>query len=358
MILFKYILKEFAIIFLIVLSSMITVFWIGDFFANMGTFLESHASMFTILKYFIFKTPVALYYIIPFAVLASGMYFFGKLNSNYELVAFRTLKIKKQTFYKIFVVIGMLFYFMLFINNEILIPKFFYMSKILKNVYLKKKKNFAMFQADKIWYKKGNYILKIDFANFDKGFMKGVTLFQFDKKFHLIERIDAYIGIFAEDKWTLKEVEISRFLKDMTVKRVFKDKYELPVKIDREDFFAISTESKYIGVVQDLKIIKSLKSASIDTVKYKTELFNKFLYPFTCMVFLFFSFILNLKNPREKGAVASVVYAVLFGFVFLFVHNFFINLAYAKILPYYVAPLLIFLISFVVFLILNKKIRY
>ncbi len=358
MILFKYILTEFVKIFFIILFSMISIFWIGDFFANMEMFLKSNVSAFTVFKYFIFKTPVALYYIIPFSMLAGGMFLFGKLNVNYELIAFRSLKINKKVFYRIFFAIGLLFYIILFINNEILIPKSFYLSKVLKNVYLKKRSNFAIFEADKIWYKKGNYIFKIDFANFDRGFMRGITLFHFNKDFKLTERIDAFIGTFSENKWILREVEINRFKKDMSVERTFKDKQELPVKIDKEDFFAISTESKYLSFNQIYKIIKSLKRTSIDTVKYKTELLNKFVYPFICTLFLFLSFFLNLRNPREKGGVASIVYAVIFGFIILFFHNFFISLGYAKILPYFVAPLVTYIISVIIFLFMNRKIRY
>ena len=358
MILFGYILKEFFKVFFIILFSMTSIFWIGDFFANMGSFLKSDATFIVIVKYFLFKTPIAFYYIIPFAVLASSMYFFGKLNANYEMIAFRTLKVDKLVFYRILSGIGVIFYLLLLINNEILIPKSFYMSKVLKNVYFKKRSNFAVYEADKIWYKKGNYIFKIDFANFDRGFMRGITLFRFNNNFDLIERIDAFIGIYSKNKWTLKEVEINVFNKDMSVKREFKEKYDLPVQIDRDDFVAISTESKYLTLNQTLNIVKSLKATSIDTVKYKTELINKIVYPFICVVFLFFGFILNLRNPRERGGVASIIYSVVLGFVILFLQNFFINLGYAKIIPFFAAPLITFIIAFFIFIFLNKKISY
>ena len=354
----KYIFKEFFKIFIFFFLALVLLFWIADFFSSISLFLNSKVSVSVILKYFILKTPQGLYYIIPFTILVASMTLFGILNGKYEIIAFRTLGVNKKIIYETTVLLGIIFYAVIFFNNEFLIPKSFYQGKIIKNVYLKNKKNYAVLKADKIWYKKKNYIFKIDIANFDKGFMRGVTIFKFDKNFHLNKRIDALFGLYRNNKWVLYNAEIHTFYGKGNFKYKKIVEYMLPVEIKREDFVAISSENRNLSFIQIYKILKNLESSNINTTTYKTDLIGKFCYPLIAVFFVILGFLLNVKNPREKGVVTSVILSVVIGFGFFIVNSFFINLGYISVIPYFIAPFTSFIILSVIVYILDKKTRY
>ena len=354
----KYIFNEFFKIFIFFFLALILLFWIADFFSNISLFLNSNASVIVILKYFILKTPQGLYYIIPFSVLTTSMTLFGMLNARYELIAFRTLGVNKKVIYRTALLLGGIFYAVIFFNNEFLVPRSFYQGKIIKNVYLKNKKNYAVLKADKIWYKKKNYIFKIDIANFDKGFMRGITLFKFDKQFHLKRRIDARYGLYRNKKWVLYNVEVHSFYKKGNFKYKKLTEYILPVKIKKEDFVAISSENRNLSFFQIYRILKNLESSNINTTTYKTDLISKFCYPFVALFFILLGFLLNIRNPREKGVVTSVILSVVVGFGFFIINSFFINLGYVSIIPFFIAPFLSFVILSAIVFILDKTIRY
>ncbi len=355
----KYIIKEFIKIFLYFFLAFILIFWIADFFGNISTFIESkNLNLLNIFRYFIFQTPLALYYIIPFSVLSTGCFLFSNLNTKYEIIAFRTLGVKRSLLYKILFTLGIIFYLILFINNEFINPDFFYKAKMIKNVELKDKKNYAVLQENKIWYKKDQYIFKIGIANFDAGFMQSITVLKFDDNFRISERIDAKGALYVDNKWKLQNSENYKFNNNRLISYSESALSDIPLDFNREDFVVITIENKNISFMQLLKILKNLKNSSIDTVKYKTDLLNKFTYPLVNILFIFIAFLLNIKNPRDRGRVTAALISAVVGFFFFIVHNFFINLAYMKFLPFFIAPFISFILLTILCCFLDRKVRY
>ncbi len=354
----KYIFKELLKSFFVLLLSLILLSMIIQFFSNVNIIFKSNVSFLIILKYFILKTPELLYFLLPLSVLGSSLYTFGILKHNYEIVAIRTLAIPKSTIYKCLVFAGIIFYILQFFNNEFINPKSYYFAKIIKNSVLKKKRNYAIFKANKIWYKKNNYIFKIDIADFQRKFMRGITILKIDKNYSIKKRIEAFQGFYKKGYWELYNVEIYRFKNGAVVNFKRLAKYKLPEKLEKEDFVVITAENQNLSFLELIKIIKKLRGSKIDTSKYKVDLINKFIFPFVSMIFLFVSFLANIGNPREKNSFINILLTLIFGFLFFLVHNFFISLAYAKIIPYFLAPFLSFIIAIFIIYRVDKGVKY
>jgi lipopolysaccharide export system permease protein len=354
----KYILKELLKTFILLLLALIILSMIIQFFSNVNIIFKSGVSFLIILKYFILKTPELLYFLFPMAVLGSSLYMFGTLKHNYEIVSIRTLNIPKSEIFKTLIIAGLIFYALQFFNNEFINPKSYYFAKIIKNTIIKKKDNYAIFKANKIWYKKNNYIFKIDIADFQRKFMRGITILKIDKNFHIKRRIEAFQGFYQNSCWELYNVEIYNF-RNGTLKHYKKtDKYRLPEKLEREDFVVITAENQNLSFLELIKIIQKLKGSKIDTRKYKVDLINKFIFPLVNILFLFISFLANIGNPREKSGFINILLSLIFGFSFFLLHNFFISLSYAKIIPYFIAPFLSFILAGIIIFKLNKKVKY
>ncbi len=354
----KYIFKEILKSFSLLLLALIILSFIIQFFSNVGIIFKSEVSFLIILKYFMLKTPELLYYLLPFSVLGSTLYLFGVLKHNYEIIAIRTLAIPKSEIYKTLIFAGLIFYSLQFFNNEFINPKSYYYAKIIKNSVIKKKKNYAIFKANKIWYKKKNYIFKIDIADFQRKFMRGITILKLNKNFNIEERIDAFQGLYRNNCWNLYNVEMYKFKRGALINYKKLDKYKLPEKLDREDFVVITAENQNLSFLELIKIIEKLKGSKIDTTKYKVDLINKFVFPLVNIIFLFISFLTSLGNPRGKSDFINIIGTLIFGFTFFLLHNFFISLSYAKIIPYFISPFLSFFIAIFVIYKIDRKVRY
>ena len=69
-----YILREFMIPFSILLFAFVFLFLIGDVFNDLGDFLEHKSSFVTGVKYFAYKMPGNIRFVLPISVLLACMY--------------------------------------------------------------------------------------------------------------------------------------------------------------------------------------------------------------------------------------------------------------------------------------------
>ena len=89
-ILFRYLLKEYAKIFLMCFAGLMTVYLVIDFFEKVRRFLSYDARWVDVLSYFALKVPAISFQIIPLAVLMATLLTLGLLSRNNEITALRS----------------------------------------------------------------------------------------------------------------------------------------------------------------------------------------------------------------------------------------------------------------------------
>jgi lipopolysaccharide export system permease protein len=89
-ILFRYILREYAKIFLMCFAGLMTIYLVIDFFEKVRRFLRYDASVVSILTYFTLKVPAISYQIAPLAVLMATLLTLGLLSRSNEITAMRS----------------------------------------------------------------------------------------------------------------------------------------------------------------------------------------------------------------------------------------------------------------------------
>ena len=89
-ILFRYILREYAKIFLMCFSGLMTIYLVIDFFEKVRRFLKFDANMVDVLAYFALKTPAISFQITPLAILMATLLTLGLLARNNEITAMRS----------------------------------------------------------------------------------------------------------------------------------------------------------------------------------------------------------------------------------------------------------------------------
>src|SRR5688572_27631997 len=89
-ILFRYLLREYAKIFTMCFSGLMTIYLVIDFFEKVRRFLRYDASWFDVLTYFFLKTPAISFQIAPLAILMATLLTFGLLSRGHEITAMRS----------------------------------------------------------------------------------------------------------------------------------------------------------------------------------------------------------------------------------------------------------------------------
>lgn len=80
-ILFRYLFREYAKIFTMCFSGLMTVYLVIDFFEKVRRFLRYDANWLDVLTYFILKVPAISFQIAPLAILMATLLTFGLLSA-------------------------------------------------------------------------------------------------------------------------------------------------------------------------------------------------------------------------------------------------------------------------------------
>ena len=89
-ILFRYLLREYAKIFTMCFTGLMTIYLVIDFFEKVRRFLRYDANWLDVLTYFALKTPAISFQIAPLAILMATLLTFGLLSRGHEITAMRS----------------------------------------------------------------------------------------------------------------------------------------------------------------------------------------------------------------------------------------------------------------------------
>ena len=92
----RYLAQGFLRVFVISLICITSLYLVVDFFDRISTFVDSGASLGTIIRYFFYKAPASISRVIGFATLFSTLFCLGMLARTQEITAMRSSGISVQ----------------------------------------------------------------------------------------------------------------------------------------------------------------------------------------------------------------------------------------------------------------------
>lgn len=134
-ILYRYIIKEFVKAFFLSIAVFTFVLLVGNFIKMAELIINKGVGILYILKLFIYLIPYLLSYTIPMAMLTAALMSFGRLSSDNEITAMRSLGISLARIALPVLALGILISFISIpINDGLLAKSHFSSRKILKEI--------------------------------------------------------------------------------------------------------------------------------------------------------------------------------------------------------------------------------
>src|SRR5262245_27783974 len=93
----RYLARGFLRVFVISLICISSLYLVVDFFDRINNFVDSGASMGTIIRYFLYKAPMSISRVIGFATLFSALFCLGVLTRTQEITAMRSNGIDRKS---------------------------------------------------------------------------------------------------------------------------------------------------------------------------------------------------------------------------------------------------------------------
>ena len=339
-ILTKYIVKQFVSTLLLSLGAFVALFLIVDIFEVIGTLIDNPVSFGVVLLYFLTKIPYMLFLTLPMAVMLATLISLGLMGKNLELVAMMSSGVSHVFIIKPVLIIAAGLSLFSYFGNEYVVPQSNSYNEYIKAVKIEKENigPGAELRLDKIWVRNGNTIYNIDRFMPQDNTIEGITIYIFDDRFQLKERIIAQKAVWRNGRWVFYNVVENDFTSSSSFST---NKYPiryLSITETPDDFKIVFEKKTEKMSYRELSAyINKLGENGYDTTRYRTDLQGKLSYPLVSLIMALIATPFALMVGRKGGLATGVVISFAVSYLYWVVYSLCISLGHGGTLPPIVA---------------------
>ena len=337
----KYVVREFLVIFALVLAGFVTLILVFTVFDLLKDILSHNIGWYTVSEYLINLTPSMLYQITPLAVLIAVLVTFGVLNRNSEIIAMKACGISLYRLVIPIVSIAAILSVSLFLFDQYYLPQANRRQEALRNIIkgkpaqtvLRPEQNWIFGQShpgepDRIFYYQFFDPERNEFAN--------LSLFEFNPStFALSRRIFAARAVWDADTGTWRF--LNGWQRDIAGANVqeyrqfqqtsFPEIHEVPDYFKKE-----SLQAQEMNFGQLDHYISDLSQSGFDTMRLRVQLWQKIAYPLVAVIMAVLAIPFALSMGR-RGSLTGIAVAIGVALAYFVVNGLFGALGDVNYLP-------------------------
>jgi LPS export ABC transporter permease LptG/LPS export ABC transporter permease LptF len=337
----KYVVREFLVIFALVLAGFVTLILVFTVFDLLKDILSHDIGWYTVSAYLINLTPSMLYQITPLAVLIAVLVTFGVLNRNSEIIAMKACGISLYRLVIPIVSIAAILSVSLFLFDQYYLPQANRRQEALRNIIkgkpaqtvLRPEQNWIFGQPhpgepDRIFYYQFFDPHRNEFAN--------LSLFEFNPStFALSRRIFAARAVWDPDTGTWHF--LNGWQRDISGANVeeyrqfqrtsFPEIHEDPVYFKKEN-----KQAQEMNFSQLDRYIGDLRQSGFDTMRLRVQLWQKLAYPLVTIIMAVLAIPFALSMGR-RGSLTGIAVAIGVALAYFVINGLFGALGDVNYLP-------------------------
>jgi len=335
-ILTRYILREFARMFALTLSSLMLLFIIGDFIEKVDDYVAHNATVADVTRFTLYQLPNIFFLMTPVAILLATLLTLGVLSKNGEVLAMKSAGIPLYRIAAPIFMVAVGLSAVIFWANETVIPYCNGKAEYVKHVRIEKKPVQPALKHDKLWFRgPEGEIINIGLVEFtdNNPVCYGVTFFKLNQDFRLTERVDAERMDWVDNKWVLSKVVSYAFKEKGGIKvKKFKEQVvEIPEK--PEDFKRVQRLSEEMTFSELSNYIARLRSEGYNPVKYIVDLNGKVSFTLANIIMVIVAIPFSLRTSRSGGMAVGVGLSIVIAISYWLIYSFSISLGHAGRFP-------------------------
>ncbi|MFQ5646091.1 MAG: LPS export ABC transporter permease LptG [bacterium] len=311
----RYLVKEYLKIIFLLQLVFVVIYLVVDLY-RIDRFLEFGAGLSSIVSYYFYKIPLTVFQTVPVAVLIGTLILIGRMAKSNEITILKAGGINLMSVVYPLLVIAAFISISIFLFNEFLVSAANKQVAYIERVKIKKKPPRSLFSDNWIWFRNKDglfYNIKEISSNSN---MFGVSIFTFDDRFKVRERIDAQRMRWDGKNWRLEQVRQRSFhdrkLNYQSFPELVYDK-----STDRpRDFDQVKIKPELMNYRELTAYVDSLKTKGFKTSKYEVEIQTKFAHPLISLVMVLLAIPFTLTSRRSGGLVLNFSLGIAVGFVY------------------------------------------
>lgn len=315
--LFRYVSREILGATFLALFALLGLFSFFDFISELGDAHTPTYTPFLALAYVALNTPVRLYELAPVALLIGSLFAWNRLALASEFSVMRTAGLSMNRLLSWMIILGIVIGGLTLALGEYVMP---YAEQAAKQ--LKSRATTGVVAREfrtGLWAKDGNTFINVREMRPDAS-LRGLRLYVFDEAFHLRALRQAEEAVWAEGRWTLRQVTETTIGEDRTTTAHLPDQtWKSAVTPNLLSVLMVSPERMSIATLR--AYVTHLRENRQDANRYEIALWNKIIYPAAGPIMLLLALAFAYRPPRSGGAGGRLLIGVLLGLGFHLVNR-------------------------------------
>jgi lipopolysaccharide export system permease protein len=308
----RYIVRHFIPVFFVASGLFVLLFLLIDLFMNMVPYLDNFAPMDQILLVSVYYIPKSFTFALPVALLFAVAYTLGDLYARNELTTIITAGVPFWRLAAPFMIIGFgMSFFAFFFEDSIVIPTYKTkntMTRTLKHQQIQENNSDIVIKSHG-----GNRIYAVDFYDYEKFILNGVSVIEKDDNGNFLSQIRAPSARWFEDHWVFSNPVIYAWQNGtITVNALLpSDKYDE----DPELFRRSAVNPSDLSAKDAAELANDLREAGLPYAAALADVYHR--YSFSSVSFIVIVLSVSLgghfrKNILMMSLLVSIISAVLF----------------------------------------------
>lgn len=328
----KHILKEFLFIFFLCSITLASLYLLIDLFEKIDDLMEGGADFREGLKFFLYKIPFIMYQTTPIAVLLAALLSIGIFSKNVEITAMKAGGMSITKIVSPVIAASLVISAASFIINEYIVPPAKKEVEAIKKLRIDKKRQGASFRQNKIWFRGNNTICSIAHLDSKKGVMRGVTIYEIDKSFNIVSRIDAEDAMWLNGRWQIID-GIKRQFQGRNINTSVIKNEVMPINENPEELQITEKIADEMSFNELKNYIAKLSSEGYDATRYIVDLHGKIAFPLVNIIMAILGIPFAVKSGRHSGIAMGIGLSVAIGFSYWIVFAITTSIGYSGIIP-------------------------
>src|SRR5207247_78223 len=259
----RHLVREFLAAFALSLAAFVVIYITAEFFDRLDGFLRHDVASGTIVRYFVFKLPLVVTQVTPFAVLVGALVGLGLLARQNEFVALRACGVSVWQITTPLLVLAALISAGAFAWNEAVVPYSAHRWHEIENLEIKGRGPASVFAGREVWFHGRAGFYNIDRVSPRKKTLWGLAVYQLDGDFRLARLIEADSATWDGARWQLVGARTLDFAAaGVREQRAAPRGFTIPETL--EDFRAVSVEPEELSYGMLRRQIKDLRRKGLD----------------------------------------------------------------------------------------------
>lgn len=314
----RYFIRQFllALIFSLLAVWLVTV--IVDLVEHMDTFIDKHASVFLVIKYYVFWSPYMIGLTIPVAVLLASIFSVGQLAQHNELTAMKAVGVSLYRMLLPLLILSILISFITMIFGEMVVPVANKKQREIRNFEIGgETKDENVLRRNVFIQGEDERIFHLEEYNVKTKTGKDV-LVQKIVNSRLVEQIEAKKMSWQNNGWLFENGRERIFSDSLSPPQgeeysAFDKLFRLDMKVKPEAFAERQKAPEEMGYFELAKYVKIRKRTGAEVLKELTDLNSKISYPLINFIIVLFGAPIA-ANPRRSGMAVGVAITLFIAF--------------------------------------------